>query len=50
MSSALALMSVPQAIQLFQVAAREVIPYPEMLSWLGYYRSQEAVIEAVGGG
>jgi hypothetical protein len=26
------------------------IPYPEMLSWLGYYQSQEAVIEAVGGG
>jgi hypothetical protein len=26
------------------------IPYLEMLSWLGRYQSQEAVIEAVGGG
>jgi hypothetical protein len=26
------------------------IHYLEMLSWLGRYRSQEAVIEAVGGG
>jgi hypothetical protein len=26
------------------------IPYPEMLSWLGCYQSQEAVIEAVEGG
>jgi hypothetical protein len=26
------------------------IPYPEMLSWLGHSQSQEAVIEAVGGG
>jgi hypothetical protein len=26
------------------------IPYPEMLSWLDRSQSQEAVIEAVGGG
>jgi hypothetical protein len=26
------------------------LPYPEMLSWLGRSQSQEAVIEAVGGG
>jgi hypothetical protein len=26
------------------------LPYPEMLSWLDRSQSQEAVIEAVGGG
>jgi hypothetical protein len=50
MSSALAPMPVPQAIQLFQVAAQEDFPYPEKLSWLGRSQSQEAVIEAVEGG
>jgi hypothetical protein len=43
-------MTVLQARQLFQMAAGEVFPHPEMLSWPNLLQSQEAVIEAVGGG
>jgi hypothetical protein len=49
-SSALASMPIPQAIQDIPGGSVRSLPYPEMLSWSGRYQSQEAVIEAVGGG
>jgi hypothetical protein len=43
-------MPILQTIQLFQLAAQGVFPCPKMMSWPGHFQSQEAVIEAVGGG